>query len=78
MSSVVVYTKPACIPCKLTKKHLDKLGVAYKTAPLDGDILKDAIAAGITAAPLVFANGAIWGGYRPDRLDALKGVNSPA
>jgi glutaredoxin-like protein NrdH len=75
--TVVVYTKPACIPCKLTKKHLDKIGVDYTEAPID-EIIDVAQSKGISSAPVVVVDGRIWGGYRPDRLDKLKGVNSPA
>jgi glutaredoxin-like protein NrdH len=75
--SIVVYTKPACIPCKLTKKHLDRLDVEYAEAPID-EILDVAQSKGISSAPVVVADGRIWGGYRPDRLDKLKGVNSSA
>ena len=68
--TVVVYTKPACGGCIGTKRHLDRLGITYSEAPID-DIRALATEQGIMAAPVVVAGEQMWGGYRPDRIDAL-------
>ena len=68
----IVFTKPNCPACTMTIRHLERRGIAYETAPLDDDALKQATDAGITAAPVVLVEGkAAWGGYRPDAIDAL-------
>lgn len=68
----VVYTKPNCPQCGATIRHLEKLGIAYDTEPINDDVLKQAAAAGITSAPIVLVEGkAVWGGYRPDAIDRL-------
>lgn len=70
--SVIVYTQPACVQCTSTKRHLEKRGIAYEELPMDDDVLAQAKAAGITAAPVVLVEGrAVWGGYRPDAIDRL-------
>lgn len=74
--TVVVYTKPACGGCIATKRHLEKLSIPFVALPFDDTALEVARTAGITAAPLVRVdngggNATYWGGYRPDRIDAL-------
>lgn len=78
---VRVYTAgPSCQACTLTKRHLDRIGVAYEEVPMGQDALVvDAMKfCDFTQAPVVCAsiNGEelAWDGYRPDRLDALRGV----
>lgn len=71
--TVDVYTKPACGACTVTKKHLDKSKISYAEADIDS-IRAEAMARGILAAPVVVIDGDLdsaWGGYRPDRIDAL-------
>jgi hypothetical protein len=51
---------------------LAKLGIDIDERPIDEAVLLRAEAAGITAAPIIEAIGfPPFGGYRPDRLDAL-------
>jgi len=72
--TATVYTKPNCPQCTATKKHLTKLGIEVNELPIDEAVLLRASAAGILSAPIVEAIGfAPWGGYRPDKLDALVG-----
>jgi len=54
----------------MTIRHLEKRGVAYTTGPI-ADIHDLATEQGIMAAPVVVAGEQMWGGYRPDRIDAL-------
>ena len=72
--TVTVYTQPSCPACTLTKRQLDKLGIAYAELPIDDDVRVRAEAAGIMSAPIVEAIGhPPFGGFRPDRLNALAG-----
>ena len=66
----VVYTKPNCPACSMTIRHLEKRGIDYATGPI-ADIHDLATKQGIMAAPVVVAGEQMWGGYRPDRIDAL-------
>jgi glutaredoxin-like protein NrdH len=69
--TVTVYTMPACGGCIATKKHLERAGIPYITGSID-DVRDLAVQLGITAAPVVEVDGELaWGGYRPDRIDAL-------
>lgn len=69
---IVVYSTPSCQQCNLTKKALDKLGLAYEELPLDDDIREQALAAGISSAPVVLVEGKmLWGGFRPDAIKRL-------
>lgn len=70
---IVVYTQPGCIQCVSTKRHLAKRELQFAERPID-EIRERAMAAGIQAAPVVTVDDEqIWGGYRPDRIDALVG-----
>lgn len=76
--TVTVYTKPACAGCVATQRHMAKLGIEFTPKPIDDEILSIAEMAGITAAPIVrvaendgSGSAYYWGGYRPDRIDAL-------
>jgi len=66
----VVYTKPNCPACSMTIRHLKKRGIEYAIGPIDY-IRDHAAEQGIMAAPVVVAGEQMWGGYRPDRIDAL-------
>lgn len=77
MSSITVYTKPACPQCTATYKALEKNGVEFETV----DITKDAeardfvIGLGYLAAPIVVADeNTHWSGFRPDRIKELAAV----
>ena len=73
-----VFTQPGCMPCKMTKRYLDKHDLPFEEHPAQEHL--DALTAqGISSAPGVFAYrdgefiGA-WGGYRPDLMEsAVKG-----
>ena len=75
--TVTVYTTPACPGCRMTKWHMDKLGIHYTEVPiLIGDFAEAFAELELQQAPVVCAsvdgNETYWGGYRPDRIDALK------
>lgn len=76
--TVTVYTSgPSCMACTLTKRHLDRRGIAYTEVQIAEDPgTLDAITyLGFGTAPVVCAATAdgeqSWDGYRPDRIDAL-------
>lgn len=78
--TVTVYTSgPSCQACVMTKRHMDRRGIAYTEVAIDSDdgILAAAEELGLKAAPIVCAatpdGERYWDGYRPDRIDALVG-----
>ena len=70
----IVYTKPQCVQCDMTKRLMDKIGVEYNTVdivenPAELDRL---IEMGYRAAPVVVtADGQSWAGFQPDKITAL-------
>lgn len=57
-AAVVVYTQPACQPCKMTKKKLDRSGIDYtevdvSTDPTALDFVKGL---GYSSAPVVYVS----------------------
>ncbi|WKN53787.1 glutaredoxin domain-containing protein [Rhodococcus opacus] len=77
--SVTVYSSPACMPCRATKRKLDELGVEYTSVDLavDPDAADDLKKLGHLETPVVIArlNSGVehWSGHRPDRLTQLAG-----
>jgi glutaredoxin-like protein NrdH len=71
--TVTVYTKDNCVQCEATKRHLDKLDIAYSTVNITNDIsaLDKLIALGYRSAPVVVAGDESWAGYVPDKIDKL-------
>lgn len=68
--TVDLYTKPNCPACTLTKRQLDKREIIHNEHDIE-TILDEAKARGITSAPIVVVGEQMWGGFRPDRIDAL-------
>ena len=73
--AVVVYSKPACVQCNLTKNRLDEKGIVYTTVDMTADpvalaYVKETL--GILSAPAVVAatptGDETWGGFRPDLI----------
>jgi len=71
--SVTVYTKPNCVQCDATKRHLNKLGIEYNTVDITEDLeaFDMIVSKGFKAAPVVIADDAAWAGYQPDKIDGL-------
>lgn len=69
--------KAKCAACEQTKRHLTKREIPFTEAIIDGFLVKEVEALGMTQAPIVRvtnAEGEVveqFDGYRPDRLDAL-------
>jgi glutaredoxin-like protein NrdH len=71
--NVVIYTKPNCVQCNMTKKRFQDNGVAYTTVDIteDADALDEMIAKGFKAAPVVNVGDLWWSGFQPDKIDAI-------
>ena len=78
--TITVYTKPSCVQCNATKRALAKAELQYEEVDLtqDADALEAVKALGYMQAPVVFADGDHWGGFRPDKIKALAQVAAPA
>ncbi|KDE96926.1 glutaredoxin [Mycolicibacterium aromaticivorans JS19b1 = JCM 16368] len=75
MSTVTVYTKPACVQCNAVFKMLDKEGISYEKIDLtvDDEARDYVMSLGYLQAPVVYAGpNEHFSGFRPDRLKALK------
>lgn len=71
--SITVYTKPSCVQCDATKRHLKKLNLDFDTIDITQDqaALDKILAMGFQAAPVVITDDDAWAGYKPDKLDGL-------
>lgn len=69
-----VYTKPNCVQCNMTKRHMDKIGVEYTTVDITEDptALDKLIQMGYKAAPVVMTeDGEHWSGFQPEKINEL-------
>ncbi len=73
MTTVTVYSKPACVQCQATYRALDKRGIAYQIVDLsqEAEALDQVRALGHLQAPVVFAGEEHWSGFRPDKIEEL-------
>lgn len=71
--SITVFSKPACVQCDATYRALKKHGLDYEVVDIsqDDEALENVKALGYQQAPVVFADGDHWSGFRPDRIKAL-------
>ena len=72
--AITLYSKPACVQCTMTKKALEKKGLAYTEVDLTQNpaaleyVTEDL---GYSQAPVVVIDEHNhWSGFRPDRLEA--------
>lgn len=74
--SITVYSKPNCVQCNATYRALDKQGLPYEVVDLtqDAEAMESVKALGYQQAPVVFADGDHWAGFRPDKIKALAAV----
>ncbi|XJS09864.1 glutaredoxin family protein [Aerococcaceae bacterium WGS1372] len=72
---ITVYSKPNCVQCTFTKKHLEEHGIKYEEIDVtqDEQALAELEFHKFKSVPVVrvgtFDNA--WAGFRPDRLDEL-------
>jgi glutaredoxin-like protein NrdH len=73
MTTVTVYTKPACVQCNATYKALDKRGIEYSRVDISADRQAHdyVMSLGHLQAPVVVAGDDHWSGFRPDRIREL-------
>lgn len=78
--SITVFSKPNCVQCNATYRALDKQGLEYEVVDLtlDAEALDTVRALGYQQAPVVFANGDHWAGFRPDKIKALVAARDAA
>lgn len=71
--SITVFSKPACVQCDATVRALTKQGLDFEVVDLTeyAEALESVKALGYQQAPVVFADGEHWSGFRPDRIRAL-------
>ena len=79
MNTVTVYTKPGCVQCTATFKALDKNGVAYEKVDVtqNVDAYDYVMSLGYLQVPVVISPAGHFGGFRPDRIKALKNPAVP-
>lgn len=74
MSTLVVYTKPACMQCTATFRALDNRGLHYQKIDVtqDGEAHDYIRSLGYLAVPVVHVSPTEhWSGFRPDRLAGI-------
>lgn len=71
--SITVFSKPSCVQCDATYRALSKAGLEYTVVDItrDPEALESVKALGYQQAPVVFADGDHWSGFRPDKIKAL-------
>ena len=74
LATTTVWSRPRCVQCDATYRHLHLLGIPYKVESLEEhpETLAEFKALGMMQAPVVKAPGMEpWSGYRPDRIIEL-------
>lgn len=71
--TITVFSKPACVQCDATYRSLDKLGLDYTIVDItrDAEAVASVKSLGYQQAPVVFAGGDHWSGFRPDKIRSL-------
>lgn len=77
--SVTVYTTPQCVQCDATKRKLTSRKIEHETVDLSQDAaaLAKVKEMGYQRAPVVVTEEDHWGGYRPDKIEALDPKTGP-
>jgi glutaredoxin-like protein NrdH len=81
--TLTVYTLPNCMQCTMTKRALERAGVAYVAVDLatDESAVVTVQQLGYSSAPVVTVGAASWSGFRPDKISAVasaRGTERPA
>ena len=76
---LTVYTTPNCPGCKMTRRQLDKAGVAYEAIDLSSrpDLVEQFRAEGLRQAPIIEVDGQRTAGFNPDRIKAIVAAATP-
>ncbi len=72
--SVIVYSKPNCPQCVLTKNELERLNIEFDVIDVstDTDAVSHLKQMGFRALPVVKANGEYWSGHKSDKLKSIQ------
>lgn len=67
MTTITVYTKPACVQCDATTRALRKLGIEFTTVDIsiDEQARDYVMSLGHLQAPVVVTATDSWSGFRP-------------
>lgn len=70
---VIVYSKPDCPQCELTKRDMDILGIDYELIDITQhqDQLARLTSLGFRSAPVVETGLETWSGYDRDKIKGL-------
>jgi glutaredoxin-like protein NrdH len=70
---ITVYSKPSCVQCEATKRHLTKLNLGFDVIDITENVeaYNKIVELGFKSAPVVIADGEAWAGYQPSRIDGL-------
>ncbi len=73
---ITVYTKPSCVQCDATKRHLKKLDLEFETVDIteNQEAYDKIVAMGFQAAPVVITDNDSWSGYKPDKINGLADI----
>ncbi|VEI18425.1 Glutaredoxin-like protein nrdH [Actinomyces viscosus] len=77
---LTVYTTPSCMGCEMTRRQLDKAGVAYEAVDLSGrpDLVEQFRAEGLRQAPIIETpDGQRTAGFDPARIKAIVAAATP-
>ena len=71
---IVIWTKPGCPQCDITKKQFDKRGIIYQEKRLDRSpkAVERFLELGLLAAPIVETDTKRWSGFRLDKINSLE------
>lgn len=71
--SVIIYSKPNCPNCSLTKRDMDILGIEYTSIDItkDNKSLEELISMGYREAPVVKTDTKTWSGYNQENIKSL-------
>lgn len=73
---ITVYTKPSCVQCDATKRHLKKLNLEFETIDItqDQEAYDKIVGMGFQSAPVVITDSGSWAGYQPDKINGLADI----
>lgn len=73
--SVIVWTKPACVQCRMVKFRLDAANVPYEerdlTAPSNAKDMEYFRGLGYSSAPITEYEGIAAAGFMPSEIDRI-------
>lgn len=72
---IKLYGSSACVPCRNSKRYLDKIGMPFEyfDVTIDPQAFDVISALGYTGIPVVITEtGDHWQGFKPERFDSLR------